>query len=176
MDVLPEDYTIRISIDSFDFRRFSYFNAFYHRNMWRRPLLFFALLSGFGALCLLPVLHGEPPPLPALLLFAVAILIPLAYFLQFDLSVRDQCKTLHLFYPQEVYTIRFSQDAFYAAPVGQQAIRVPWDKLLHAYRTKDGIYIYADPARAFIIPAQKASDSIWTCLTEKLGRGRTTEK
>ncbi len=176
MQALPEDYTIKISIDSYDFKHFSYFHTFYNLRSYRRPLLFFALLCAFGVLCLAPVLRGGPVPLPAIVLLSIAVLIPLAYFLQFGLSVRDQCKTLHLYSPREVYTLRFSSDSFYAAPLGQQAIRAPWSELWHAYRTKYGIYIYVNPQRAFIVPPQASSDAIWATLEQKLDPSRCTRK
>lgn len=172
-----EDFRVKISINYKDYRRFSYFDTFYRQHRHRRPLLFLLLLGAFSAVCFCLVGQRPGARLLAWILLAVAVLVPLAYFLQYAFSVRDSSKTLHLspYRSREVYTLRFTDEAFYAAAGTSRPIRVPWQKLYHAYRTSNAIYIYATDRQAFIVPPQEASKTIWDFITTYTDASRHTD-
>ncbi len=171
----PEDFTLVISIDFHDFKRFAYFDTIYCKHRYRRPLLFFLLMAAFSGVCFSMVGSRENALLLACVLLAVALILPLGYLLHYAISLRDQAKTLHLYYPREVYTLRFTDEAFYATPTGQEKpLRLPWGKLHHAYRTSNAIYIYINDARAFLVPLQAASEQVWHTITRHCDSSRCT--
>lgn len=163
-----KDFRIKISINYDDYRRFSYFDVFFRQHRHRRPLLFLILLGSFSATCFCLVGRRPGALLLAWSLLIIAVLVPLAYFVQYAFSIRDLRKTLHLstYRPREVYTLRFTDEAFYAAIGSAKPIRVPWQRLHHAYRTRNAIYIYATEKQAFIVPPQSGSKTIWDFITQ----------
>ena len=82
--------TARCRIDAKTFRRFAYFDAFRLKKRYRKPAIFALLLLVFALLCF-TALRGKPQAaLIGGVLLAVGLLLPVAYFLSFALSVRAQ--------------------------------------------------------------------------------------
>ena len=49
---------------------------------------------------------------------------------------------------------------------------LPWEKVFGAWRHKEAIYLYATPARAFILPdgqADASPDMLWRTLEKLMG-------
>lgn len=82
---------VEVRLNEADFFRFSVFNAFSRNQLWLRPAVFAAILSGCAGVCF--ALHDRRGAvlLGAVLLF-VALGLPAAWLLSFFLSLRRQAQ------------------------------------------------------------------------------------
>ena len=97
--------------------------------------------------------------------------MPAAYFLNFFLSVRTQVKKLGLTTPQHVYTVVFQGQSGVSVSTDREQAFYSWEQLYAAYRVPDGIYLYAAPQRAYLLPADQIAggvDGLWELLCTKL--------
>lgn len=139
------------------------FDAFVRQKRWKLPLGFFLILGVSGLICLTFVGQRENALLLSIVLLSVAVLLPLAYFLSYGISVYEQCKTLQLFRSREIYKLGITPQALEVTLTGQTKTQsFPWKKLFHAYRTKYAIYLYVTQVNAFIIPMGTATPELWS--------------
>lgn len=175
---LDHELQFVVSITYGDFKSFSYFDTFCRLKRYRRPLAFFVLVSIFSGICFYLSASRSDALLPAIVLAAIAVLLPAGYFLSFALSVRDQKNKLQLSATRakEAYTLRFTPDAFFAAAGTGRPIRVPWKNLYHAYRTQGSIYIYATQTQAFLVPPQELSGAVWDYIINSVSPAQYTDR
>ena len=53
----------------------------------------------------------------------------------------------------------------------EEAQELPWEKLYAAYRVRGSVYLYATPARAFLLPdgqADASPEELWQLLTRHM--------
>ncbi len=174
--------TARCRIDAKTFRRFAYFDAFRLKKRYRKPAIFALLLLVFALLCF-TALRGKPQAaLIGGVLLAVGLLLPVAYFLSFALSVRAQGKKLA---PggraKEAYALEMRAEPeglTVSSADGKESHRIRWDHVYGAYRAAGCIYLYVHPTRAFLLPDGQASasaDETFALLREQIGEKRTQD-
>ena len=59
----------------------------------------------------------------------------------------------------------------------QEQITYEWKKVFHAYRGKSATYLYATPARAFILPhyyIEGGANALWQIIDKKLPAEKTS--
>ncbi len=167
--------TIAVTLTAEVFRRFTLFDTFRRRKMWRSPAIFAAILGSCALVCY-AMNHVDGAVMLGTVLLIVGLGMPITYFLSFFLSLRKQCKTLGL--PKEVYTLCLTQSAKgIAIDNGHEHADYAWKDVFHAYRDKDATYLFMAPTRAFILPhacLEEGADALWALLTKKLPAGKRT--
>lgn len=172
-----KDTIIAVSrIDAKIFRRFAYFDTYRLKKRYRAPLGFLAIMLAF-ALCCIFLAADKPQArmLGGVLLF-VGLLLPLAYFLMFALSVRAQTRELKQ--PRKAYTLTLGEELHISAAGGKEQVKLPWNKVYGAYWLPGCIYLYAHPTKAFLLPDGQASvspDEVFAFLREHIGEKRTQD-
>ncbi len=149
------------------FRRFAFFDAFYHQKHWQRPLAFALLMSAFSVPCFL--LHGQRRGalLLGAVLLAVGLGLPLAYLLSFSLSLRRQMKRMDLRGERIAYTLRLEPGGVHVT-AGTEAADYPWETIHMAYRVSGCDYLYVSVGRAYLLPHGPSAEKIWALLQSRL--------
>ena len=170
MDV--EQITVRVRLDAKTFRRFSRFDALRLRRKWVRPAAFALILVAFAAAALLT--GKQQAGLIAAVLLAVGLGLPLVYFGTFFSQVNVQAAAQGLDRPRAVYTVRLDRGGVTVTSDRNPGERVAleWSKIPAAYRVRGCVYLYASPARAYLLPAGQADapdDALWALLVKRMG-------
>lgn len=142
------------------FRRFAFFDAFYHQKHWQRPLIFALLLSAFSVACLLLRNRREGAMLLGAVLLIVGLGLPLAYLLNFSLSLRQQMKRMDLQGERIAYTLRLEPGGIHVA-AGTGTADYPWETVHMVYRAAGCDYLYVSTAQAYLLPHVSSSENIW---------------
>ncbi len=149
------------------FRRFAYFDAFYHQKHWQRPLVFALLMSAFSVPCFLLRDRRGGAVLLGGALLAVGLGLPLAYLLSFSLSLRRQMKRMDLSGARIAYTLRLEPGGIHVA-AGAEAADYPWETVHMAYRVSGCDYLYVSAGRAYLLPHGPSAEKVWTLLQSAL--------
>lgn len=163
---MNDTITVRVEMDAKTFRSFAWFDAFSRQKRWRSPALFAAILLAFAAVCFLMQGRAEQAALLGGVLTAVGVILPLGYFLQFYVTLRDQVKKFGLSQPKEVYSLTFSPEHVLVTN-GKEENALAWDSIFAAYRRKGCIYLYAAANKAFLLPEDQipgGGDGLWAML------------
>lgn len=148
------------------FRRFAYFDAFYHQKHWQRPLVFALLMSAFSIPCFL--LHDRKGAiLLGSILLAVGLGLPLAYLLSFALSLGRQMKRMDLTGERITYTIRLETGGIHVIS-GTKTSDYSWDTIHMAYRLSDCDYLYVNPRQAYLLPHGTTESTVLEMLQSVL--------
>ena len=174
---MKDSITIVSRIDAKTFRRFAYFDAYRLKKRYRTPVTFLALMLFFAACCFLVAGRKPGAMMVGSVLLIVGLMLPLAYFLSFALSVRAQ--TQELKQPRKAYTLTLTDEAngVHVANAKEQ-VTLPWNKIYGAYRLPGCIYLYAHPTKAFLLPDGQASvtaDELFAFLISHIGDKRTQD-
>ena len=166
---------IPVRLDEREFKKFSWFDALKHKKVWRRPVLFAAILCAAAVVCF--VLHERRGAvLLGGVLLTVALGLPAAYFLSFFLSLRRQ--SAGLAGGKYVYTIGlYDDDRGITVDNGNEHAAYSWQQVYHVYRTQSASYLYITPQRAYLIPHDcvgKGTDRLWSLLQRRVPEGRRT--
>ena len=166
---------VEVRLSEKAFMKFSWFDAFRHKRVWRRPLLFAAILGAAAAVCF--ALHQRRGAvLLGIVLLAVALGLPAAYFLSFHLSLRRQ--SAGLTGEACVYTLELHDDGRgVAVDNGSEHADYPWEQVFHVYRTETASYLYITPQRALLIPhgcVEGGADSLWDLICRQVPADRRT--
>lgn len=153
-----KDIPVQSRIDPKTFRRFAFFDAFYLRKRWRGPLVFAALMSAFAFVCF--ILRGREALLLGSVLLAVGIGLPAAYFASYLLSVNAQAQKLGLSGSRTTYTLHLGAQTVRVVS-GKEQTEFPWSGIFRAYHTGNGVYLYADPQKAFLLPQDQVTEAVW---------------
>lgn len=155
------------------FRRFAFFDTFTLKRRWKSPLLFLLLMSAFSVVCFLFRDRQRGAALLAGVLLGVGLILPIGYFLSFLLSVSKRAKLVN---PNRIaYTLHLSDDQIQVLQNSDQ-ITLHWTDVYRAYRVEDGIYLYANPARAFLITDPDLMDTIWSLFAQQLPADRLYDR
>ena len=149
------------------FRRFAYFDAFYHQKHWQRPLVFALLMSAFSVPCFLLRDRREGAVLLGVVLLIVGLGLPLAYLLSFSLSLRRQMKRMDLSGERIAYTLRLELGGVHVT-AGTETADYPWETVHMAYRVSGCDYLYVSAGRAYLLPHGPSAENIWTLLQSAL--------
>ena len=164
-------------IDAKTFRRFAYFDAYRLKKRYRTPVTFLSLMLFFAVCCFLVAGRKPGAMMVGSVLLIVGLMLPLSYFLSFELSVRAQTKALK--HPRKAYTLTLTDDKEgVRIENGKEQVTLPWNKIYGAYRLPECIYLYAHPTKAFLLPDGQASvtaDELFAFLTEQIGAKRTQD-
>ena len=167
-----EEIVVRVKLDERTFKRFSRFDTLKLRKKWARPAAFAGILAAFAAAALL---SGKPQAgLVAAVLLAVGLGLPLVYFGTFLSQVNRQAVRLKLKPPRAVYTVRLDRKGVRVTndQRDEETVSLKWDEVQAAFRARGCAYLYANAARAYLLPDSQASvpaDELWAFLTDRLG-------
>lgn len=174
---MKDGITIVSRIDAKTFRRFAYFDTYRLKKRYRTPVTFLSLMLFFALICFLVASRKPGALMVGSVLLIVGLMLPLAYFLTFELSVRGQARELKQ--PRKAYTVTLTDEknGVHIANAKEQ-VTLPWNKIYGAYRLPECIYLYAHPTKAFLLPDGQASvtpDELFAFLQEHIGDKRTQD-
>lgn len=162
------DFTVAVKIDSAIFKHFALFDTFVRQHRWKSPAIFAGIMLLFSLIAFSQSGRVEQAALLGGVLLSVGVLLPAVYFVSFERSVRAQIKKLGLTKPRQVYTLRLNQNDGVTVTADKEQAAYRWDALFAVYRTDRGIYLYAAPTRAYLMPNEQietGADALWALLS-----------
>ena len=173
-----QEIRIPVKLDERTFRRFARFDMLRLRKRWVKPAVFALILCAFAGIALISRLPQSG--MIAAVLLAVGIGLPVIYIGMFLSQVNVQAAQWKLGKGREVYTVTLAESGFRVVNdrKKEDTGTVAWEKAAQAYRRKDCIYLYATPARAFLLPAGQANapdEAVWDTIRQGLGDGKCRE-
>ena len=166
---------IPVRVDAKTFRHFALFDTFVKKKSWIRPMVFAVILLAFSVVALL---SGKPQSgMIAAVLLVIGIGLPVVYFGMFLSQVGTQAEKQKLGKGKAVYTVTLRMNDFFVVNNQRQgeALTVTWQEADRAYRSRHCIYLYANPQRAFLLPAGQANasdDEVWQTLVRQMSEKR----
>lgn len=145
------------------FRRFAFFDTFYHQKHWQRPLIFALLMSGFSVPCFLLHDRQRGAVLLGVVLLVVGLGLPLTYLLNFSFSLRRQVKRIDPRKEQIAYTLTLSPAGIHVA-AGAETADYLWETVHMAYRVSGCDYLYVSAGRAYLLPHGSSAEKVWLLL------------
>ena len=144
--------TVHVRINAGIFRRFALFDAFRLKRRWVSPAVFCAVFLALSFLCMAS--GRAQAGLIGTLLQVIGLGLPVCYVLSFLLQVHDQCRRLGLKPLRPAYTLHLGETQLRVINDMQREPEVvlPYAGLLGVWRASGAYYLYAAPARAFILP------------------------
>ena len=160
--------TVHVKMDYKTLRSFAVFDTFLLKKQWRRPVFFSSILLVFSFICLF-LIDKDQHLLIGFVLLAIAVALPFSYLFMFLSGVKGQAAKLRL--PRRVYTLNISSSGISIQNdlKKEEAVWLEWNKVHALHRRRNAIYLYASPARAFILPngqADASADELWLMMTE----------
>ena len=171
------EIVIPVKLDEKTFKRFCRFDTLKLRRRWVRPVGFALILTAFAVAALLS--RKEQSGMIAAVLLAVGLGLPLVYFGTFFSQVNLQVAQRRLKPARAVYTVRLNWEGVQVTNDQKQEepVRLKWSEVQAAFRARGCVYLYANAARAFLLPDGQASvspDELWAYLVKHMGdRART---
>ena len=165
--------TVRVRMDGRTFRRFAFYDTFVKNKRWKSPAIFALLMTVFAAVCFL-FHQKEGAVMLGSVLLAVGLGMPVVYGLSFLLSVSASIKAQKLPRPAYEVTLTNQEDGIFIRSLAagkDEAVTLRWNSLHAVHRAKGCIYLYAIPAKAFLLPdgqADASPDEVWTMITRNL--------
>lgn len=160
------------------FRRFTVFDLFRRRKVWKRPVIWAAILCASAAVCFI-MSHVRGAVLLGTVLALVGIGLPLSYFATFASSLKQQILASGLKRPQHVYTLTLTEKAKGIAVTNEkEQAEYEWKKVHHVYRDLLATYLFITPARGFILPhtcVEEGDDALWELIEKKISAERRTD-
>ncbi len=160
------------------FCRFTIFDIFRRRKMWRSPMTFAGILCPCAIVCYI-MNHVEGAVMLGNCLMIIGLGMPLVYFTTFFFSLRKQILERGLKRPQIVYSLELT-----AAPNGihisneKEQADYEWKMVHHVYRDLIATYLYMTPARAFILPhtclGDETPEALWNLICQKVPEEKRT--
>lgn len=144
--------TAHVKINAGIFRRFALFDVFRLKRRWVSPAVFCAVFMVFSFLCMAS--GREQAGLIGTILQIIGLGLPVCYVLSFLVQVHDQCKRLGLKTLRPAYTLNLGETQLRVINDMQKEpeITLPYASLYGVWRASGAYYLYAAPARAFILP------------------------
>ncbi len=168
--------TAHVKMDYKTLRAFSLFDTFFLRKGWIRPTIFGDAFVLFALICFLAT-GKEQNWLLGIVLLVIGVGMPTVYVGMFLSGVKARAKKLRLDPPRPVYTLNLSDSSVTIHNDMKQEpdVELPWQKIPAAFRVKNAVYLYATPAKAFILPDGQADASpadVWAFIASHLPEGR----
>lgn len=167
--------TVEVNLTAEEFRRFTMFDTFRRRKMWRSPATFASILSFCALICYL-MHHVDGAVMLGSVLLLVGLGMPITYFAAFFSSLHKQIKTLCL--PKKVYALHLTEKAQgIAIENDHEHADYAWKDVHHVYRSKTATYLFMTPTRAFILPhacVEEGADALWQLMEKKISPDRRT--
>ncbi len=153
---MEKPVVIPVMLDAKTFRRFAFFDTFAVKKRGRKPVLFSLILLAFAAAALW--LRKEQSGLIAAVLLVIGLGLPILYTGTFISQLNLQAERFKLNKGRKVYTVTLDNDGVTVHNLQREEedLRLPWSDVWRAYRRKGCIYLYASPAKAFLLPAGQA--------------------
>ncbi len=166
------EIVVRVRLDGKTFRRFARFDMLRLRKKWVRPAVFALLLCAFAFIALLT--RKPQSGMIAAVLLAVGLGLPLVYVGMFLSQVNMQAEKWNLGKGKDVYTVTLRSRDFTVVSSQKQgeALTLPWSEAKQAFRMRGCIYLYASPAKAYLLPDGQASApdaEVWEMIRQGLG-------
>ena len=167
--------TIEVNLTAEIFKRFTLFDTFTRRKMWRSPVIFASILSVCGCVCFF-MRHVDGAVLLGCVLLFVGLGVPLNYFMTFGKSLSKQISAYGLTSPKKVYTLHLTQKAEGIRVENErEQVSYKWDNVYHVYRDKEATYLFMSATRGFILPhacIEEGPDALWKLIEKKLPAGK----
>lgn len=172
--------TAHVKMDYKILRSFSLFDTFFLRKGWIRPTIFGGAFLLFAIICFLAT-DKEQNWLLGTVMLVIGIGMPAVYVGMFLSSVKARAKKLRLNPPRPVYTLVLGEKGVHIHNdmKAEPDVELPWDKIPAAFRVQKAVYLYATPAKAFILPDGQADASpaeVWEHVVQHLPEGRANVK
>ena len=167
-----QSIVIPVRLDEKTFRRFARFDMLRLRKRWVKPALFALILCAFAFVALIS--RKPESGMIAAVLLAVGLGLPLVYIGMFLSQVNLQADKWKLGKGRPVYTVTLRSQDFTVInnQKAGEAVTVPWNEAAQAFRMKGCIYLYASPAKAFLLPdgqADAPDQEVWAMIMTHLG-------
>lgn len=160
------------------FRRFTMFDLFKRKKVWKRPALWAAILCVSAAICFI-MGHVRGAKLLGTVLLLVGTGLPLSYFATFASSMKQQILSQGLKRPKHVYTLVLTEKAKGISVSNEtEHAEYEWKKVHHIYRNLLDTYIFITPARGFILPhhcIEEGEEELWNLIRRKVDPLHTTD-
>jgi len=165
-----QSITVHVKMDRKTLRSFAVFDTFILKKQWRRPAVFSLILLIFAFVCLFAIDKDQHVLIGSVLL-VIAAALPFSYIFMFLSGVKEQAKRLKL--PRRVYSLTLSSSGISISNdiKKEETVWLEWNKIHALHRRKGAIYLYASPARAFILPdgqADASPDELWQMMTQRV--------
>lgn len=169
--------SVRVTLSPAQFRRFACFDAFVRLKRWIQPALFFCIMAGFSAVCFVLLRAKPQSALLGGVLLCIGLMLPIAYFSMFFLSLSRLSKKQQL--PRPVYEVTLGGQAegvsIRSLTRENEQIHLAWDALFAVYRRKGCVYLYVLPNKAFILPdgqADAPDEALWQHVEANMPKGK----
>lgn len=166
--------TIEVFLTPGEFFRFTMFDTFRRKKMWQSPVIFASILTVCAMVCFY-LHHIDGAVMLGTVLMVVGLGLAIFYFVSFFLSLFLQIRKQGL--PRAVYTLTLTNTKEFHIANATEQIDYPWKKVYHAYHGKTATYLYATPARAFILPhyfVEGGAEELWKLISKKLPADKLT--
>lgn len=160
------------------FRRFTMFDLFRRRKVWKKPVIWAAILCASAAICFL-MSHVRGAVLLGCVLLLAGLGMPLSYFATFASSMKQQVLASGLKRPQHVYTLVLTESAKGIAVSNEkERTAYEWKRVHHVYRDLLATYLFITPAQGFILPhvcVEEGDDVLWDLIRQKIPAERRSD-
>ena len=160
------------------FRRFTMFDLFRRRKVWKRPLIWAGIFCVSAAVCFV-MSHVRGAKLLGFVLLLAGCGLPLSYFATFASSMKQQVLSQGLKRPKHVYTLTLAEKAKGISVSNEtEQAEYEWKKIHHVYRDLTATYLFITPARGFVLPHQcieEGDDALWDLIEKKIPENHRTD-
>ncbi len=160
------------------FRRFTMFDLFRRKKVWRAPAIWAAILCVSAAICF-AMSHVRGALLLGWVLAIVGLGLPFTYFSTFANSMKQQILAQGLKRPRHVYTLVLSERAKGISVSNEKEhADYEWKNVHHVYRDLTATYLFITKDRGFILPHQcieEGEDALWDLLRKKIPELRRSD-
>lgn len=160
------------------FQEFAVYDAMIRQKRWRGPMAFLLVFGLLSALCYSQAQKLRGAWLLGTVLLAIGVGLPLAYFVNFHLSVKAQGKKLGGEKAPIAYTVRLREEEILAEN-GKEKVTLGWEQLHGAVRLTHSVCLYVSARQAYLLPVEaeeKEGREIWEWVSEHIPAEKRTER
>ena len=167
-----QSIVVPVRLDEKTFRRFARFDMLRLRKRWVKPALFALILCAFAFVALIS--RRPQSGMIAAVLLAVGLGLPIVYVGMFLSQVSLQAEKWKLGKGRPVYTVTLRSRDFtvLSDQKARETVTVEWKDAAQAFRMPGCIYLYASPAKAYLLPDGQADApdiEVWNMIVSHLG-------
>ena len=169
---MKQKITVHVRLSPSQFRKFCRFDNFRRQHRWFVPIMTGMIMITIS-MALLFFGKSRSDTMPGILM-GLGIAFPLFAFGMYTIQIESQIAKQNLKKNPEIYILELTTAGLGVTGAMQVRSRVdlPWTSMWGAFRRKGDIYLYATPARAFILPAGQADvpdAQVWKMITQYMG-------